>query len=142
MEPRYAKPVQGEPRSRIGIHRIVVALYAVLSAAAIGRSSYQILTKVDDAPLAYSLSGVAAVVYVLATVAVAQSAKPVFRLVAFSAVGFELVGVLGIGTLSLVRPELFPEATVWSHFGAGYVFIPLVLPIVGLWWLTNARTRR
>jgi hypothetical protein len=120
----------------------VVALYAVLSAAAIGRSSYQILTKVDDAPLAYSLSGVAAVVYVLATVAVAQSAKPVFRVVAFSAVGFELVGVLGIGTLSLVRPELFPEATVWSHFGAGYVFIPLVLPIVGLWWLTNARTRR
>jgi len=24
---------------------------------------------------------------------------------------------------------------VWSDFGRGYVFIPLVLPFVGLWWL-------
>jgi hypothetical protein len=24
---------------------------------------------------------------------------------------------------------------VWTAYGAGYVFIPLVLPVLGLWWL-------
>lgn len=138
MEPRYAESVQSDKGQKIGIHRTVVVLYAVLSAAAVGRSSYQILTKFDEAPLAYTLSGVAAVVYVLATIAVAMSARKVFRAVAFATVGFELVGVLAVGTLSVVLPDLFPEATVWSHFGLGYLFIPLALPLVGLWWL---RTR-
>jgi hypothetical protein len=106
-----------------------------LSLAALGRSSYQILTKFDEAPLAYALSGAAAAVYVLATVTVALSARPRLRAIALGAIAFELIGVLGIGALSFIRPELFPDATVWSQFGAGYLFIPLVLPIVGLWWL-------
>jgi len=130
---------RAELGSSVAIHRVVVAFYAVLSAAAVGRSSYQIITKFDEAPLAYALSGVAAVVYVLATIAVARSARPVSRRFAQVAVSFELLGVLGIGALSVIRPELFPEATVWSHFGAGYVFIPLVLPVVGLWWLATRR---
>jgi hypothetical protein len=66
---------------------------------------------------------------------VALNAKPRSRAIALGAITFELIGVLGIGALSLIRPELFPDATVWSQFGAGYVFIPLVLPMVGLWWL-------
>lgn len=130
--PSESTPTKGRS---IALHRVVVALYAVLSAAAVGRSSYQILTKFDEAPLAYALSGVAAAVYVVATIAVARSARKGSRTIALAAVSFELIGVLGIGSLSVLRPELFPEATVWSHFGAGYVFIPLVLPVVGLWWL-------
>ena len=135
VEADYAKNVASQGMNRPGVHRTVVALYAVLSLAALGRSSYQILTKFDEAPLAYALSGVAAAVYVLATVAVALNAKPRSRAIALGAITFELIGVLGIGALSLIRPELFPDATVWSQFGAGYVFIPLVLPMVGLWWL-------
>jgi hypothetical protein len=137
VEADYAKNVASQGENRPGVHRTVVALYAVLSLAALGRSSYQILTKLDEAPLAYTLSGVAAAVYVLATVTVALSARPLSRAVALGAISFELIGVLGIGALSLIRPELFPDATVWSQFGAGYVFIPLLLPIVGLWWLTR-----
>jgi hypothetical protein len=133
----YAKNVAIKGMKRPGVHRTVVALYAVLSLAALGRSSYQILTKFDEAPLAYTLSGVAAAVYVLATIAVSLSARPRWRAIALGAIGFELVGVLGIGGLSLIRPELFPDATVWSQFGAGYLFIPLALPVVGLWWLAR-----
>lgn len=141
MQARYAKRVSDTAPAPLAIHRIVVAVYAVLSAAAVGRSSYQIFTKFDEAPLAYTLSGLAAAVYVIATVAVALSARPRLRLLAFVTVGFELAGVLGIGALSVLRPELFPDATVWSDFGAGYVFIPLVLPVLGLWWLSQkART--
>jgi len=135
VEADYAKNLASQGMNRLGVHRTVVALYGVLSLAALGRSSYQILTKLDEAPLAYTLSGVAAAVYVLATVTVALSARPRSRAIALGAISFELIGVLGIGALSLIRPELFPDATVWSQFGAGYVFIPLVLPIVGLWWL-------
>ena len=135
VEADYAKNVASQGMNRPGVHRTIVALYAVLSLAALGRSSYQIHSKFDEAPLAYTLSGVAAAVYVLATVAVALSAKPRSRAIALGAITFELIGVLGIGALSLIRPELFPDATVWSQFGAGYVFIPLVLPMIGLWWL-------
>jgi hypothetical protein len=135
VEADYAKNVVSQGVNRPGVHRTVVALYAVLSLAALGRSSYQILTKFDEAPLAYTLSSVAAALYVLATIAVALSAGPRLRAIALGAVSFELMGVLGIGALSLIRPELFPDATVWSQFGAGYIFIPLALPIVGLWWL-------
>ena len=103
--------------------------------AALGRSSYQIISKFDEAPFAYSLSAVAAVVYVVATWAVAMSARGSLRGLALATVSFELLGVLGIGVVSVVWPLLFPDATVWSHFGAGYLFIPLVLPIAGLWWL-------
>lgn len=121
------------------MHRFIVALYAVLSAAALGRSTYQILTKFDEAPLAYTLSGVAAVVYVVATIAVALSARGALRSLALVTVSFELLGVLGIGVISVLEPSLFPDATVWSHFGAGYIFIPLVLPVLGLWWLRQSR---
>ena len=119
------------------LHRIIVSIYVVLSLAALGRSSFQILTKFDDAPLAYSLSALAAVVYVIATVTVALGHRPIARRVAQWSLSFELAGVLGVGALSLVRPELFPDQTVWSQFGMGYLFIPLVLPVLGLWWLTQ-----
>ena len=126
----------------VGVHRVIVALYAVLSAAAVGRSSYQIITKFEQAPLAYSLSAVAAVVYVVATIAVAYSYRGALRSLALATVSFELLGVMGIGVVSLLQPALFPDATVWSHFGAGYVFIPLALPILGLWWLLRTGGHR
>ena len=47
----------------------------------------------------------------------------------------ELVGVLAVGALSYAVPAAFPDKTVWSHFGSGYGFVPLVLPVLGLWWL-------
>ena len=119
------------------LHRIIVSIYVVLSLAALGRSSFQILTKFDDAPLAYSLSALAAVVYVIATVSVAMGHRLVARRIARWSLSFELAGVLGVGSLSLIVPELFPDQTVWSQFGMGYLFIPLVLPVLGLWWLTK-----
>lgn len=119
------------------LHRIVVSLYAVLSLAALGRSSFQILTKFDQAPLAYSLSALAALVYVLATVTLAIGHRPAAKRIARLALTFELAGVLAVGAISLAVPALFPDQTVWSQFGMGYLFIPLVLPVVGLWWLSK-----
>ena len=55
------------------------------------------------------------------------------------AISVELVGVLVVGTASGLFPDVFPDATVWTGFGSGYGFVPLVLPLVGLSWLRDTR---
>ena len=126
--------------STSGIGRVLVAVYAVMALAATGRSFVQIVQDFDAAPLAYTLSAIAAVVYILATVALVRSDSPAWYAVAWVAVSFELVGVLAVGTLSLTHPELFAnDATVWSGYGYGSVWVPLVLPVFGLWWLVASR---
>lgn len=121
-----------------GPGRLLVAVYGVFALAATARSGVQLATRAGEAPLAYSLSAVAAVVYVLATLGLAE-VGPRPRRTAAAACGFELAGVLGVGTLSLVRPEWFPDATVWSVYGQGYGYLPLVLPFWGLAWLVRTR---
>ena len=123
-----------------GPGRLVVMVYGVLAVAATARSTVQVLRDFETAPLAYTLSAVAAVVYVGATVALARGGRA-WRRVAWAAVGTEMAGVLAVGTLSVVQPDLFADATVWSGFGQGYGYVPLVLPLVGLWWLHRTRPR-
>jgi hypothetical protein len=120
-----------------GPGRVLVAVYAVFALSAIGRSSVQLLTKAEEAPVAYALSALAAVVYLAATLGLAE-AVPRPRQVAWAAVVVELVGVLTVGTVSVVRPEWFPDATVWSGFGEGYGYLPAVLPVLGVAWLLRA----
>ena len=119
-----------------GVGRLLIAVYGVLALAATGRSFVQIVGKFDQAPLAYSLSALAAIVYIAATVALVNRGPAWYR-AAWITITFELLGVLVIGILSLVDPALFPHDTVWSVFGRGYLFIPLVLPILGMWWLAR-----
>lgn len=131
-----------DPRPRAyGAGRALVLVYGILAVAALARSLYQLLTKVAEAPLAYSLSGFAAVVYVVATVGLAHNGVRMRR-VAWAAVLIELLGVLGVGLWSYLRPGDFPEATVWSHFGQGYGFVPLVLPVLGIIWLARSDPAR
>lgn len=117
-----------------GFGRVLVVIYAIFAIAATARSAIQLATRFSEAPVAYLLSAVAALIYIVATIALARGNRTSTR-VATIAITIELVGVLVIGTISLVRPEWFPRATVWSDFGRGYLFIPLVLPLVGLWWV-------
>lgn len=118
-----------------GIGTVLIAVYVVMALAATARSFTQIVERFDEAPLAYGLSAASAVVYILATLALIFSHKPGWYVVAWIAITFELLGVIVVGTLSLTHPELFAHPSVWSNFGNGYVFIPLVLPIIGLWYL-------
>lgn len=117
-----------------GFTRVLIAVYGILAIAATGRSFYQILTKFEVAPVAYTLSAVAAVIYIVATIALIAPGRAWFR-IAVVAIGIELLGVLVVGAISIAQPELFPADTVWSQFGRGYGFVPLVLPILGLWSL-------
>ena len=117
-----------------GVSTLIVALYGVLAFAATGRASYELIAKFDKAPLAYSLSALSAVIYIVATVALARHTKGSRKLALYTIV-FELVGVLVVGTLSIFASSVFPASTVWSWYGISYGWFPLVMPIVGIWWL-------
>ncbi|WBB79437.1 hypothetical protein O7606_25320 [Micromonospora sp. WMMD882] len=122
-----------------GPGRLLVAVYLLFAIAATSRAGLQIATRFDEARVAYLLSALAAVIYIVATVGLARGGRA-GRLIALACCSVELVGVLGVGALSVVDPELFPDDTVWSRFGSGYGYIPLALPALGLFWLW--RTRR
>lgn len=118
----------------LGVGRLLILVYAVFAISATARASFQIVTKFEQAPLAYTLSLLSAVVYILATIALARSGEQ-WRRIALVAVVFELVGVIAIGSLSLLVPQIFAHPSVWSGFGSGYGYIPLALPILGLIWI-------
>jgi cytochrome bd-type quinol oxidase subunit 2 len=132
------KTAQDPEATRHGPGRILIAVYGVFALAATARAAVQIATKFHEAPIAYVLSAVAAVIYCAATFALAKATK-VSRKVATTAIVIELVGVIGIGAFSYLAPDDFPDATVWSHFGQGYGFVPVVLPVLGLLWLRRTR---
>lgn len=125
-----------------GIGRVLVVVYAIMALAATGRSFVQIVSEYSNAPLAYTLSAVSAAVYIVATLALIFADSAVWYAVAWVAIVFELVGVLVVGTLSIVLPGLFQHPTVWSLYGDGYLFVPLALPVVGLRWLWVTRPGR
>ncbi|MGC5054098.1 hypothetical protein ACLQ2S_21900 [Micromonospora sp. DT48] len=126
------------PRTNAGPGRLLIAVYLIFAIAASSRAAVQIATKFDEAPLAYLLSALAAVVYIVAAVGLARAGHA-GRRVALACCALELAGVVGVGAFSLARPDLFPDETVWSGFGSGYGYIPLVLPILGLAWLLHTR---
>jgi hypothetical protein len=125
-------------RTRSGPGRLLIAVYAIFALSATARSAVQLAGHFDRAPLAYLLSAFAAVVYIVATVCLARGNRTSRRIATVSIL-VELVGVLTVGTLSLVDSAAFPDATVWSDYGQGYGYVPVVLPLLGLWWLRATR---
>ena len=138
LKNKMSKAPVSSPKRSLGVGRLLIVFYAVFAVSSTARASFQIITKFEQAPLAYSLSLVSALVYILATVALAKAGKD-WRQVALASVVFELAGVLAVGTLSLLAPELFSHPSVWSGFGSGYGYIPLVLPILGLLWIRKTK---
>ncbi len=123
-----------------GAGRLLVAVYGLLALAATGRSVLQISEYFDRAPASYVLSALAAVIYVVVTVGLARGDRGSVR-VARVALIVELAGVLVVGAISYAVPAAFPDKTVWSHFGSGYGYVPLLLPVLGLWWIHRTSAR-
>ena len=129
------EPATSQPDStRTGPGRLLVAVYGLFALSATARAGVQIATKFSHAPVAYVLSAFAGAVYILATVTL-TAGSPTARRIAVVSCSIELVGVLAVGTWSVLDPASFPDATVWSTYGVGYGFVPLVLPVFGLLWL-------
>jgi len=123
-----------------GPRRVLIALYLVFAVAATARGVVQIVTKFDEAPLAYVLSLCSGIVYIAAAVGLVTNRRW-SRPLAWAAVSTEMVGVIVVGLLSILDPAAFPHDTVWSHFGAGYGYVPIILPVLGLMWLWHSRPK-
>ena len=123
-------------RQERGIGNLVIAVYGVFAISATVRAIYQLVRRYDEAPLAYWLSLFSALVYIVATIALAKNNVSLAK----NTLIFELLGVLTVGSMSLLIPKIFDHPTVWSYFGVGYGFIPLLLPIFGLWWISGRKS--
>ncbi|MEU6118966.1 hypothetical protein ABZ840_31030 [Streptomyces sp. NPDC047117] len=121
-----------------GPGRLLVWLYGVFTVGAASRAAYQLIAQYDRAPLSYILSAVSAVVYAVILFSLVRGGEAARR-VGLVCCCLELLGVLGVGTWTLLEPSAFPDATVWSGYGYGYLFIPVFLPVTGLLWLRRGR---
>jgi hypothetical protein len=132
-----SEPATATPRRRInsGPGVVLLVVYVIFAISAGARAVFQLAVQFHVAPLAYLLSAFSAAVYIVAAVAIGRER----RRLALTAVWIELVGVVVIGLFTVVAPQEFADATVWSDFGIGYGFVPLILPILGLVWLFRAR---
>jgi drug/metabolite transporter (DMT)-like permease len=139
-ERRQTATAEGARRGPIGSGpgKLLVTVYGIFTVGAASRSIVQLSTRFHEAPLAYLLSALAAVVYAFITVSLVKGGERA-RKAALGCCCVELLGVLAVGTWTLVEPSAFPDATVWSDYGMGYLFIPVVLPVTGLLWLRAAR---
>ena len=119
----------------VGPGRVLTLAYGFFSLASGARSTVQLVVHPERSLFAYVLSALAAAVYLTATGLMICADHGRFRRAAARLCAVELVGVLVVGILSLIVPRLFPDATVWSQFGAGYGYVPTLLPILALLWL-------
>ncbi len=124
------------PRINSGFGRFLIFLYALFALSASSRGLVELATK-HKAPLSYALSALAGLVYIVGTVCLARSTA-LSRRIGIVSFAFELVALLAVGIWTLVDPSRFPEPTVWSDFGYEYAFVPLAMPIFGLYWLWKA----
>lgn len=116
--------------------RILVFVYGVLALSATARASVQLITKASKAPVPYTLSAVAAVVYIAATWALGTNRHRTAVVV----VTVEFFGVLIVGATHPAGAPL-DKQTVWTDFGSGYGYVPLFLPFIVVWWLWHNRAR-
>ncbi|WP_211978974.1 MULTISPECIES: hypothetical protein [Brevibacterium] len=139
---RRTRPAPRSPYSAMhsGPGRALTAVYGIFALSATARAGYQVIREFDVAPVAYTLSVIAAGIYILATVCFVIGNRVTHR-IAIAACLIEFAGVIIVGILSFTHPEDFAKPSVWSNFGSGYGFIPLVLPLIGLWWLLRVGRR-
>jgi hypothetical protein len=133
---------QETKRTRLisGPGMLLVWLYGVMVVGAVSRSAVQISTEFAHAPLAYTLSAVAGLVYGFITYSLVRGGE-FARKAARVCCAVELAGVLIVGTWTLVEPSAFPDKTVWSDYGIGYLFIPVILPVTAMYWLRRSARR-
>ncbi|GAB4118572.1 MAG: hypothetical protein Fur005_20330 [Roseiflexaceae bacterium] len=130
--------------SPLQISRQLALVYGFFAIAAGSRALYQIATRWHEAPVAFCLSAIAALIYLIATISLHQPTRRAWW-VTIAICSLELAGVLIIGTWTLLpgsQAALFARSTVWSSYGAGYLYLPLILPTIGLIWLLQPATRQ
>ncbi|MDT3767568.1 hypothetical protein QS713_05760 [Gleimia hominis] len=137
-DPQYVKDTRGASH---GLGRIVIVIFWLMAAWSL-YDAFLFLMRNPSVPLGPRLVGIAvAVGYVAAAAALTHNGKRM-RILGWSAVGFELVGVLMTSLMELGIPQAQRQLGMWTSFGANYYFAPLIVPAIGLLWLWWSNPRR
>ncbi len=108
--------------------------YPILALSGGVRGFYQLFFRADIVnKLGPALSIFAAILYITASFGFVTQRKWAWQLSVGSLI-IELIGILTIGTITLINPQAIPH-TLWEGFGADYGYFPLFQPVLGLIWL-------
>jgi hypothetical protein len=120
---------------------ILAFSYPLLALSTGVRALYQLLVR-DDITymLPPTMSGIAAVCYLLATIGFAYRRRWSWWL-SVSVLGVETILTLAVGFWSISDPATVGR-TVWRNFGEDYGYFPLFQPLIGLAWLFWPQTIR
>ncbi len=122
-----------------GASDALALFYGLWAVSALGRALYQYIVRRPPDLTPTHISAFVGALYLLIIIGLRRR-SPRAWWATLALLGIELAGVLLVGTVDVVwRP--FPYASVWSGYGAGYFYMPLILPIAGLWWLLQRETR-
>jgi hypothetical protein len=111
-----------------------VALYGFWSVAVLSRAVSQYLTH-PAVGIPTHISLLAGLIYVAITVCAWHGLLRPVRI----GLWIEVVGVVVVSIAEEFRP--LPYVSAWSNYGAGYLWLPIILPIAGLILAyRNART--
>ena len=144
MSKNSAEPLLAPSRPagrRPGPGRALAATYTLFALAAGSRAAVELIVQPGRAPVAYGLSVLSAACYLIGALAFRQQTT-LARRIALVACAFELLAVLIIGSLTLQHPARWGDETVWSAYGYGYGFIPVLLPVMGLIYLRRVAPRK
>ena len=103
-------------------------LYGFWALAVCSRALWQYASRSGNL-LPSHISLCAGIIYLVITWAALRHQHTVLR----GGLVCEIIGVIAVSGYEMLAP--LPYATAWSHFGAGYLYIPLILPLAGLWSL-------
>lgn len=127
---------EGRPRAAADA---LVFFYGLWAVAAISRALYQYAVRRPPDLTPTHISLFVGALYVLIILGMRRRSPAAWR-ATLALLAVELLGVLVVGAVDVVwRP--FPYTTVWSGFGAGYLYMPLLLPAAGIWWMLRPATR-
>ena len=99
-----SEPVTSPPVStKTGPGRLLVAVYGLFALSACARAGTQIATEFSRAPVAYVLSAIAGVVYIVATVTLVNGGRTARRIAVLSC-SVELAGEIEEHTSELQSP--------------------------------------
>lgn len=124
-----------------GWGRIIIAALWIFAAVVTYTAIADFFTLSSHALGPRLVSVIAALGYIVAAVSLTHNGRRM-RVLAWTAIGFEITGVIVTGLIGMEVKEIGEIRNIWANFGAQYGFLPMLVPLVSLVWLWWSNPRR